>query len=227
MTRAARTVSKGQSNLVTIIGEAYFQPIADLVDGWLRRPPSAPNKVQSNFYEHGYAAAVVLLLVAMFESYVSRLLYLSCAKVPKNAHAIQVVREIIPRLRHKKALEDVYVLRDVLIHNHLLEIDYEGGGSPLMVLKEARKHPAYGNRRYEARVNVAKLRTKALGLSVNPIRVNRRDVLAVFDIIWKTLLSFEAKYPSRFAVSYQRVRFRGDSTLFHELRDQLKTARYS
>jgi hypothetical protein len=77
-------VSKDQNNLVTIIGEGYFQPIADLVEGWLKRAPPAPNRVQSGFYEHGYAAAGVLLLVAMFESYGSRLRYLHDAETSTN-----------------------------------------------------------------------------------------------------------------------------------------------
>ena len=92
-------MSKGHSTLVTIIGEAYFQPIADLVEKWLRRPPPpAPNKVQSGFYENGYAAAVVLLLVAMFESYVSRLRYIQDAKgkmVPTNLKkATEVINHV-------------------------------------------------------------------------------------------------------------------------------------
>jgi hypothetical protein len=218
-------VRKTQSNLVTIIGEAYFQPIADLVDGWLLRKPPAPNRVQSGVYEHGYAAAVVLLLVAMLESYVSRLRFLQGAKVSPTARsAIEVILSIYPRLRHRKALKDVYVLRDVLIHNHLLEIDWDLGGSPPMVLRKATKHLAYGDPKYVRRVNPAKLRTKALGLSVNPIRVDRRDVLKIFDTIWKTLIEFEQTNPNRFAVSYQRVRFRGNSILFHELRNLLKPA---
>jgi hypothetical protein len=137
-------VSKGQSNLVTIIGEGYFQPIADLMEKWLARPlPPRPNKVQSCFYENGYAAAVVLLLVAMFESYVARLRFVQQAKgnaVPTNKkNAIEVIYHVFPRLRHKKALEDVYVLRDLLIHNHLCEIYYEYGGSPAIVLKRTTK----------------------------------------------------------------------------------------
>jgi hypothetical protein len=135
-------VSKGQSNLVTIIGEGYLQPIADLVEKWLaRRPPPPPNRVQSGFYENGYAAAGVLLLVAMFESYVSRLRYIQDAKgkaVPTNMRkATEVVHHVFPHLRHKKALADVYVLRDVLIHSHLWEICYQYGGSHPMGAEES------------------------------------------------------------------------------------------
>jgi hypothetical protein len=219
-------VSKGQSDLITIIGEGYFQPIADLVDRWLLRKPPPPNKILSGFYENGYAAAVVLLLVAMFESYVSRLRYLQDAKgnaVPMNArNATEMVHHVFPRLRHKKALEDVYVLRDVLIHNHLWEIDYQWGGSQPMVFKRATKSPASGDRKYGSRVNPGTHRTKALRLSTFPTRVNRTDVRKILDTIWKTLLEFEKANPNRFAISNQHVQFRGNRIPFHELRNLLK-----
>jgi hypothetical protein len=166
-------VSKDQSNLVTIIGERYLQPIADLMEKWLARPlPPPPNKVQSGFYENAYAAAVVLLMVAMFESYVSRLRYLQDAKgkaVPtEKRKAMEVIRHVFPRLRHKKALEDVYVLRDLLIHNHLWEVAYQYGGSTPMVLNSATKSLASGDEKYALRVNSVTRRTKALRLSALP-----------------------------------------------------------
>jgi hypothetical protein len=220
-------VSKDQSNLVTIIGEGYLQPIADLMEKWLARPPPpAPNRIQSGFYENGYAAAVVLLLVAMFESYVSRLRYLQDAKgkaIPTNMrNATEVVHHVFPHLRHKKALGDVYVLRDVLIHNHLWEVHYQYGGSHPMVLKRATRSLASGDKKYASRVSSVTHRTKALRLSALPTRVNRTDVRKVFDTIWKTLLEFERA--NLFAISNQHVRFRGNRIPFHELRYLLNTA---
>ena len=113
-------VSSGRRKIVTIIGSSYFQPISDLLDRWLSQRRPKPNRVQSGFYEAGYAASCVLLLVAMFESYVSRLRFVRRAAVPAAIrNATVVVFSVYPRLRHRKALLDVYVLRDLLIHNHV------------------------------------------------------------------------------------------------------------
>jgi len=102
-----------KKTLVSILGSSYFQPIANLVEQWNAFPHHRPNKVQSGFYESGYASSVVLLLVAMFESYVVRLRFVQGSKVPASARtALGVVFAIFPRLRHRKALIDVYVLRD-------------------------------------------------------------------------------------------------------------------
>lgn len=186
---------KQKQKLISILGSSYFQPIADLVDRWLSLPkPPRPNKVQSGFYEHGYASTVTLLLVAVFESYVSHLRF---AQRPHAAvtqrHATHVLFRLYPDYRHKKALMDVYVLRDAIFHNHLWEIEYSWSGSPSMTLHTAVMDAAFGNKMFKARVNLKSRQTKALGLNIVPIRVDRRDVLKVFDTIWKTLLFLESR----------------------------------
>jgi hypothetical protein len=161
---------------------------------------------------------VILLLVAMFESYVVRLRFVQGSKVPVDAHtALDVVFAVFPRLRHRKALIDVYVVRDAVFHNHLWEIQYSWGGSPSMIMHTASKHPAFGDKKYGARVNPVTRRTRALGLNVVPTRVYRRDVLKVFDTIWKTLLLFESKDRFQCYVSHEHVRFAGESVLFADV----------
>ncbi len=124
---------------------------------------------------------------------------------------------LYPRLKHRKALIDVYVARDAIFHNHLWEIEYSWRGSPAMVLHRAVKDPAFGDRKYSARVNSANRRTKALGISVVPTRVDRRDVKKVFETIWKTLLFLEQKNRTQCCISAIHVRFRGKTVLFGDL----------
>jgi hypothetical protein len=215
-------MARSKDTLVSILGSSYFQPIANLVERWKAFTPHRPNKVQSGSYEHGYASSVILLLVAMFESYVVRLRFVQGSKVSTNARtALDVVLAVFPQLRHRKALIDVYVVRDVIFHNHLWEIQYSWGGSPTMVLQAATKHPAFGDKKYNARVNPTTRRTRALGLSVIPTRVDRHDVRKVFDTIWKTLLLFEAQNRFQCYVSHEHVRFAGKTVLFSHVFAQL------
>jgi hypothetical protein len=211
-----------KDKIVSVLGSSYFQPIANLVERWKAFTLHRPNKVQSGFYEHGYASSVILLLVAMFESYVVRLRFVQGSKVPANVRtALDVVLAVFPRLRHRKALIDVYVVRDVIFHNHLWEIQYSWGGAPSMVLHAATKHPSFGDQKYNARVNPTTRRTRALGLNVVPIRVDRRDVRKVFDTIWKTLLLFEVKNRFQCYVSHKHVRYAGKSIVFSDVFAQL------
>lgn len=218
-------MTQNREKLVSILGSSYFQPIANLIERWKLYTPHRPNKVQSGFYEQGYASSVILLLVAMFESYVVRLRFVQNTKVPKTARtALDVVFAVFPRLRHRKALIDVYVLRDSIFHNHLWEIEYTWGGSPTMVLHRASKHPAFGDKKYAARVNPTTRRTRALDLNVVPTRVGRRDVLKVFDTIWKTLLVFESQNLFQCYVSNENVRFDGKTVPFPDVLAQLRSA---
>jgi hypothetical protein len=119
------------------------------------------------------------------------------------------------------ALTDVYVIRDAIFHNHLWEIEYTWGGSQSMSLKGAAKHPAFGDKKYTARVNPTTRKTKALGLSVVPTRVNRTDVKKVFSTLWKTLLLIEKYDRSQIYVSHLHVRFKGKTRLFSEVFGEL------
>jgi hypothetical protein len=141
---------------VSILGSSYFQPVSDLLERWLARPRSRPNAVQSGYYEHGYAASVVLLLVAMFESYMVRVRYIQRSTIPSRLrNALDVLFHLYPKLRHRKALIDIYVARDAIFHNHLWEIEYSWRGSPAMVLHGAVKDSAFGDKKYLLRVNPA------------------------------------------------------------------------
>jgi len=208
---------------VSIIGEGYFQPIANLIEHWLKFPRRKPNAVQSGYYESGYAASVILLLVAMFESYIVRVRYVNRHKIPKNINrALDVLNHLYPQIRNTKALTEIYVIRDALIHNHLWEIEYSWGGNPPMKLHGAEKDSGSGDRKFINRVNTKTRRTKALKLSVVPTRVNRVDTRKIFQTIWKTLLFLESQDRFQCYVSHLHIRFKGKAILFSDLINELQ-----
>lgn len=214
-----------RDKLVTVLGSAYFQPIADLVERLAKSKPIRPTRVKSTQEESGYSAACVLLLIAMFESYASRVRFAQAGVVRnKDRSAVDIVLSVFPKLRYRKALQDVYVLRDLLMHGHLWEIDYEWGGSASMKLEEAKLHSAYGDEKFRKRVNMQTHRTKALRLSVFPSRIDRRDLLKVFQTVWKTLLLLENQDRFQCYVSHLHVRYKGNSVLFSSLAEELANA---
>ena len=218
-------MTRGRDKLVTILGSDYFEPIAVLVDRLLQQPWTRPNRINSGGHEAGYSASCVLLLVAMFESYVSRLRFVQAKKVPDSTRtAVDVVLAVFPKLRHRKALLDVYVLRVSLMHGHVWEVDYEWGGPVPLRILDARMHAAFGDKKFKARVNMSTRRTKAIGLSILPSRVDRTDLLKVFETIWKTLLVIEAADRFQCYVSHLHVAYRRKLILFSALHGELKSA---
>lgn len=71
-------------------------------------------------------------------------------------------------------------------------------------------------------MNMQTHRTKALGLSAFPSRVDRRDLWKVFETLWKTLLVLERQNRFQCYVSHLHVRDRGKSVLFSSLVQELK-----
>ena len=218
-------MTKKNQTIVSILGSSYFQPIANLVDRWFTKAHPKTNSVQSGYYEHGYAASVIILLIAMFESYIVRVRYLNSSAVPEDVRsAIYVLKNVYPKFRCFKALTDVYVLRDVLFHNHLWEIDFSWGGPQGMLKNNASLHPSFGDKKYRNRVNQKSLRTKAIGLSVIPTKVNRTDARKVFQTIWKCLLFLENKDFNQCSVSHTHVWYRKKNILFGDLIEEFKKA---
>ena len=209
--------------LVTIIGSSYFQPVADLLSQLLRRPRPKPNEVQAGYYENGYCASMILLLVTMLESYVMRVRYINREALPiQKMPLAKYLTKLYPDYEQPEELTEVLVVRDVIAHNHLWEMDVSWPDDDLMILDRAQKEDTEGDNKYRSVVNTETRRTKLLELNVIPTRVGRSDLLKVFDLVWETLLFLEIKDRNQCYVSHIHVRFNGQSRLFGELRADLR-----
>jgi len=216
------------SNLVSIIGAAYLQPIAELLDTLFSKPSrKSINQVQTSESENGYSTAICLLMVACFESYSMRARYLNrntpIANDPANRHALKFLHALYPTFRCFTALTEVYVLRDCIIHNHLWEIDYYWNDLTPMALTSAKKAPFSGDKkRYPQCVDGRTRRTINLKLHVVPIRVDRTDVLKVLDTVWQGLQFLEQQNLNQCQVSEWTVGFRGKHVFFVDLIRRMK-----
>jgi hypothetical protein len=125
----------------------------------------------------------------------------------------------IPITRNE--LIEVFVVRDVIAHNHLWEIDFSWTEESEMTLLEAEKESTAGDDKYKKVVDEQR-RTKTLSLNVVPTKVDRTDVFKVFDIVWETLVFLEKKNRNQCYVSNIVVRFNAQTRLFGEVRDELE-----
>jgi hypothetical protein len=217
-------VIESPDQLVTIIGSSYFQPITDLLARLMGQPKSASNEVQTSSHENGYCACLVLLLVAMLESYVMRVRYINRDRFPiKKISVVEYLRQLYSDYQPWNELIEIFVVRDVIAHNHLWEIDFVWSEESVMTLLQAEKESTAGDKKYEKVVNERK-RTSALDLNIFPTKVDRTDVSKVFDIVWETLIFLESKNRNQCYVSHLYVRFNGQTRLFGELRDELRNA---
>ena len=210
--------------LVTIVGSSYFQPISDLLSRLMGQQKPGSNEVQTSSHENGYCASLVLPLVTMLESYVMRVRYINRDRFPiKRIPVADYLPQLYPDYQRSNELTEIFVVRDVIAHNHLWEIDFAWSEESVMTLLQAEKESTAGDEKYKKVVN-KQLRTNALDLNILPTKVDRTDVFKVFDIVWETLIFLESKNRNQCYVSHLYVRFNGQTKLFGELRDELRNA---
>lgn len=208
---------------ISVIGTAYFQPISDLLEKWLKRKVPRSDKVSSGYYEGAYAVSLIILLVSAFESFMARERWFrNDVSIGRREGVPEVFKKLYPSYRRYKQLSDVYVVRDSIIHNHLWEIDSAQNRFNSRKLVKATQSPWDGNFRYKERVNLGTRRTKALSLHTVPTRIDRRDALKVMEVILDVLKVIETSGAMPVRIIESTVGFQGKSRPFRELYSELE-----
>ena len=117
-------MAKATDQSVSVLGAAYLQPVADLVERLLKWPATKRNAVRARYYDNTYAVSIILLLVAMVESFAARVRYFNGPGSMKRPTVAEYIKNVFPAFRLSKALTEVFVIRDAIFHNHLWTIDY-------------------------------------------------------------------------------------------------------
>lgn len=113
-------------------------------------------------------------------------------------------------------LNEVFILRDVLAHNHLLEINFSWDNEKGMNFHSANRYSS-GDYKFKNYVDISNNTTKTLGLNVIPIKVCGSDVKKVLQTTWKILLFLENKNRNQCYVSHLHTRHKGKYKHFGEI----------
>ena len=217
-------------DFITVVGSSYYEPIADLIDRLLARSRSGSTPVNIGHRENGYCCSIVLLLVVTLESYVTRVNFLQRQKGRKGKRKLKgaSVPDYLASLRKKfslkKSLTEVFVLRDLLAHNHLWTQTVSQHKTHYLILRDAVLDPEFGDYKYSVSVNQKTRRTKVLGLNVVPTKVGLSEVVKVFGVIWRVLSFLQRSKLLEPAAFRGSVRFQGKTQEFWELRHVVKSA---
>lgn len=180
-----------KGDLITIIGSAFHQPIADHIGKLATRKPNPPDGSNVGLHENGYCASIVILLVLAFESYVSRMSYLHHQKTgetrsqgPGPTH--RYIQHLDPEFPFLEELQDVYVVRDSLAHGHLWSVDYVTRSDHTDVTKRE-LFEGFGDKKMRLRVDLDTGKTKHLGCNVLPTSIGVKDASTVFRVLAMSL----------------------------------------
>jgi hypothetical protein len=160
-------------------------------------------RLTTNGSENGHAIAVVILGVLALESAINRagLVHydrqldthgklesaLGYLKTKLDAHEC-ADWDCPMKLLDTKALFDVFVVRDVIAHNHLWSGEFvEDASGNWNAEREPQPEPGFGDVKYRQYVDLATGLTKNLALNVVPTRVWRKDAYLVLQTLFRTL----------------------------------------
>jgi len=208
--------------MVTVVGGAYFGPIAALFAELDRFRNRSYSNVQASQNENGLAVSVCILAAACLESYVMRVRYLHDPNdlgFPKHGTSAKYLVSLYTDFDLSDECVEIALLRDALLHNHIWEIDYDYGDQGLV--QRAIDKKSRGDGKYKGRIGEKRQRTPVLGLNVNPVLVGRPDAKEVLCAVWRILTFLEKKDHNQCAVIHVPVKFRDEILPLVEHMEQL------
>ena len=165
-----------EDNYVSVIFVHLLQPIFDLFQLLEGSDPKGPNEVQAGMFENGYAVSVIILSALVVESALNRARYVKGELQWKSA--VDTLKRL-GATHLADDIEEVFVLRDIIAHNHIWKASISWTEDLQMVLEAAEKLPGYGDKKFARVVDPQTRATRRLYLDAFPTRIHRATAVTV------------------------------------------------
>jgi hypothetical protein len=153
-----------------------LQPIFDLFELLEQSDPKGPNEVQAGMLENGYAVSVIVLSALVVESALNRTRFIR--NEDKREDPVGTLKRL-GGVELANDIEEVFVLRDIIAHNHIWTAAIRWDDSGEMALDSAEKLPACGDQKFDRVVDPKTRATRRLKLDAFPNRIHRATAIAV------------------------------------------------
>jgi hypothetical protein len=212
--------SRQNANYLSIIGFGYLRPILALLERLEALPRSAVNEVHAAQPLNGFSASIVALSVLLVESAIARTQYDLGVKPPKRP--LEFFRSQFSTCPHLEELQELYVIRDVIAHNHVWEANFTWDEGLGMRLHWAELTSGYGDSKLEKVIDTNTRTTKLLNLNLFPTRINRSDAIVVLKSAVSILRYLEEFGSSLVNISNQHEMYKGSLERFVDVVDSLE-----
>jgi hypothetical protein len=218
-------VTDASMGYVSVIGDSWLHPIVKLVETLESFNPKGPNEVQASTFENGYSAAIVTLTVFLVESILNRTRYVMGVAPPSGGRqtALNFFRTQFPTSSLVDNLEELFVVRDMIAHNHLWEAQIEWGDEGLKFASEPMHpgRPLYGDPKFDKVFDKDTRKTCLLGINLFPTKICREDAITVLKCAYEILWFLETIDRNYCYLSIQPVEFSGQIMTFSDFVTQL------
>jgi len=208
-----------EQDYVSIIGVNYLYPICRLLEELDSLNSSSSNQVQTSNVENGYSVVIIALTLFLLESFINRNRYdvQDNAKIP----SLKFMRTIYPNSCLVDNLEELFVVRDVIVHNHVWEARFNTEGEAVeLIFADLRK--GYGDKKFNRVINPTNRKTRQLGINLFPTRICRTDV----EIVLKNAKEFFRNLLKKYDyVLKWPIKFHRETKSFSEVIDRFCESR--
>ena len=198
---------------VSIIGMRLLNPIIILVETLNSLDPKGPNEVQASEFENGYSASIIILSVLLIESFTNRAQDVRGDK--KLLSPLSFVKDIYSSSGFLEQLEELFVLRDAIAHNHIWDAEFYWDEKLAMKLVSAEPRDEYsGDSKFKKVRDLESRTTRILKLNLFPTRICRSDAVIVLKKTVEFLLFLERQNNNYVYLSPQIVKYKGNIVKF-------------
>jgi hypothetical protein len=202
---------------LSIVGFSLVEPLLHLVDTLEAMELKEPNEVQTGGQENGYSAAIVVLSVLILESAINRVRYFEEKeeKEGRRLTATAYFHTICPDSTLAAAVNEVFTVRDVIVHNHVWEAQiYWDRGQGMRFIEPTKLREGYGNNRFMQVMEPVTRLSQHLKLNLFPSRIWRQDAYLVLKTVGQALRTLEKSGHIRLDSVF--CEFRGRELTFSE-----------
>ena len=220
---SSQDVIKVANDIISIIGDSYLEPICVLLEKLDKFNEQRNNGVQSGYYVNGFSVSICLLAVACLESYIMRVRYVLKAtqrEIDKDPVSTYLPQNF-PDFPYTEELLEIYIVRDVVTHNHLWEFGVNWANGDIDLIGAFNK--SSGDLKYRAQVDLEKRQTKKLSLNINPIKIGKSDAVTVLQTMWRILAYLQDQDLQFCSVTEHYCKFGGKLVRFGEILELIKS----
>lgn len=170
------------SDYVTILAGHFLQPLTTVVAKLLEREREGIPGVQANNIEVDWSVSAILLAATMFESWLGRVRLDQGRTVAAPTIGSQYYAELRRAHATLPDLDELFVLRNAIAHNHIWNVEFEWGAAAVGALPVLR-HLDGGNGGFRNVVDFDAGLTLTHSFHVVPNLIDRTDLSKVLTQI--------------------------------------------
>ena len=200
------------TDYMTVIGKNLLMPTVKLIESLKLSGIRSVNEVQTSPFENGYATAIILLTVCLLESILNRT-KLIMGTTSKDS-VLSFFKNTFPEPRLSDALTELFVVRDVIAHNHIWKAKVKYDQNDNLKLVSTSLLEGYGDKKFRSTIDTKERTSKLLRINLFPTRICWSDVVIVLKTALEIMLFLEAKDRRYVYISEEYVEFNNETIKF-------------